>query len=179
MRLAYGPFSVVILLSCTVLSTAEAPSRTINHVLDSFPGYHLLKLQERDTDTRAFLVQHFPKINPSVVQADLDGDGHADYALLLKNNKSGATKLVVLLCSINVQCKSVYELDVTADSGGVYIRAVPMGSQLSQTDAIDTNDRAPVKLRSVGIRLVYFEKAEIVLHWNGKLKKLEEIQTGD
>ena len=60
------------------------------------------------------------------------------------------------------------------------VRPVPAGSRVSETDAIDTGDSAPsVKVGSTAIRLTYFEKAAVVLYWNKKHKKIEEVQTED
>jgi hypothetical protein len=140
-------------------------------------------LRERDSETKAFIVRHFPKGNPSVVHADFNGDGHPDYAILLKHNKSGATKLVVLFCSGNTECKGVLEHEVTttdATSAEVYIRPVPTGSLVSQTDAIDTKDLpSPVRLKSTGIEVIYFGKAKLVVYWNNKHRKIEWVQTED
>jgi hypothetical protein len=99
---------------------------------------------------------------------------------LLKGNKSAAAKLVVLLFSGPTQCKSVYDLDLTAYSDSVCLRPVKVGSRVSQTDAIPTNDRALSKrLTSLGVEITYFEKAKVVLSWNPKRKKMDEIQTED
>jgi len=99
---------------------------------------------------------------------------------LLRNKRSGTTKLVILLCSEDITCKSVYEVDVTSDSGGVYIRPVPMGRRVSQTDAIDTKAYPPPsRLSSTGIEVTYFGQAKVVYYWNRKQKKMETIQTED
>src|SRR6266852_689292 len=164
---------------CIALSAGEEQKSDVDRILNGFPGYHLLTLQERDSDARAFFTRHFPKANPSVVHADFDGDGHLDYALLLRNDKSQATKLVVRLCSEDGHCRNVYELDVSAYSGSVYLRPVTRGSRVSQTEAIDTNHGAPVILKFSGIRVTYFGKGEVVLYWNKKLKKIEGVQTED
>src|SRR5258705_7150681 len=164
---------------CIALSASDGQGTGVDSVLELFPGYQVLTLQERDPNLKAYVVQHFQKANPSVVHADFDGDGHQDYALLLKNDKLGKTILVVALCPADGQCKSVYNLDVSADASSVYIRPVPIGSRVSQTDAIPTSDHSPGRLKSAGIRLRYYEQAEVVLCWNSKLKKIEEVQTGD
>jgi len=170
--------SLMALVWCIALSASDGQGTDVDSVLKRFPGYHLLTLQERDPDVKAFVVRHFPKANPSVVRADFNGDGSPDYAVLLRDDKTGTTKLVVLLCSADGQCKSVYELDETAYAGAVYLRPVSMGSKLSQTEAVNSNT-PPVKLHSTGIQVTYFEKGKVVLHWNRKLQKIEEVQTGD
>src|SRR5208282_2059627 len=110
------------LFCCVGTSAGEDRKRDVDSILSGFPGYHLLTLKERDPDTRAFIVQHFPKANPSVVHADFDGDGHLDYALLVRNDKLQLTKLVVLLCPEEGRCRSVSETDVSAYAGSVYVR---------------------------------------------------------
>ena len=173
------PVLLMVLVWCVALSAGDGQGTGIDGALKLFPGYHVLTLQERDPSLKAYIAQHFPKANPSVVHADFDGDGQQDYALLLKNDKLGKTILVVVLCPAEGQCKSVYNLDVSADSSSVYLRPVPVGSHVSQTDAIPTSDHSPGKLKLAGIRLRYYEQAEVVLYWNSKLKKIEEVQTGD
>src|SRR5271156_3285521 len=113
---------------CVATEARQEQKGELDTILASFPGYHLLTLKERDAETRAFILQHFPKANSSVVHADFDGDGQLDYAMLLRNDKSSATKLVVLLCVGTAQCRSVYDLDVSTHSDLVYLRPVAAGS---------------------------------------------------
>jgi hypothetical protein len=169
---------VVVLLWSVLASASDGQAGDISAILKQFPGYHVLTLQERDSDLKAFLAQHFPKGNPSVVRADFNGDGNPDYALLLKDDKTGAAKLLVLLCSANGQCKSVYDVDETTYASVTYLRPLSTGSKVSQMEAVPGNT-PPVKLRSTGIEINYFEKGKVVLHWNTKRKKIEEVQTGD
>jgi hypothetical protein len=169
---------LMVLVWNVFTSASDGQASDTGAILKQFPGYHALTLQERDPSLTAYLAQHFPKANPSVVRADFNGDGNPDYALLLKDDKTGAAKLVVLLCSADGQCKSVYDLDVTTYASVAYLRPMSTGSKVSQTDAVPGNT-PPVKLRSTGIQVNYFEKGKVVLHWNPKRKKIEEIQTGD
>jgi hypothetical protein len=148
-------------------------------ILDDFPGFHVLTLSERNSDTRAFILAHFAKRSPSVVRVDFDGDGHIDYAVLLKNKKSGVAKFVILLCPENKHCKKAYDEDIS-NAGEVFVKAVPIGRRVSQTEAIDTkNYPSPVRLSSTGVEVTYFEKAKVVYYWNTKHKKIETIQTED
>jgi hypothetical protein len=170
---------MVVLVWSVLASASDERAGDVGIILKQFPGYHVLTLQERSPDLKGFLGQHFPKSNASVVQADFDGDGHQDYALLLKDDKLGKTMLVVVLCPADGQCTSVYNLDVSADTSSIYIRPVPVGSRVSQTQAIPTSGGSPVKLKATGVRLTFYEQAEVVLYWNTKLRKIEEVQTGD
>jgi len=180
-RLSYR-FDILIagLFCCALASNGNDRNDASSAVLSKFPGYHLLALGERDPDTRTFFLDHFPKANPSVVHADFDGDGHLDYAVLLKSDKSQKTKLFVLLCSEDSSCRNVYELDVTAYSDLVYLRPVGKDAAVSQTEAVESSkDSSPVKLKSTGIQVTYFEKGKVVLYWDKRLKKIKEVQTED
>jgi hypothetical protein len=165
------------LVLCLAAPQAQVESSNINKILKSFPGYHLLTLQERNSDAREFIIRHFPKDNPSVVQADFNGDGHPDFALLLKDGKPGTAKFVILFCSRDAICKNVFEVDIP-NSGEVYIRPKPIRSQVSQTDAIETDNHPPaVTLSSTGIELTYLGQAKVVYYWNRRDKKIEAVQT--
>jgi hypothetical protein len=159
-------------------ANAQVRGSELDSILNQFPGYRLLTLQDRDAETRSFIVQHSWKYEASVVHADFDGDGRPDYALLLKNKGSENSKLVMLLCPSSGSCKSVYESDLSAVSTIVYIRPLPPGSRVSETEA-EPGHGPPVKLDSAGVRLDYFGKGETVLYWNKKLKKIEELETED
>ena len=108
---------VLVLILC--LGTVQASTDNLAEILKQFPGYHLLKAEERDSDAKAFIDEHFSKHNVSVVHADFDGDGHLDYAVLLKKDKTADGKLAVLLCSQDSQCRIVYQLDLSTDLGEV------------------------------------------------------------
>jgi len=180
-----GVFNLGLVITFLSFSVCGAISQVgknsdLDSILGRFPGYHLQAVQELDSAARDFFLRHFPRQDPGIVRGDFNGDGNPDYALLLKGNKSTAQKLVVFLCSGVGQCKSVYDLDVTAYSDSVYLRPVKVGSRVSQTDAIPRNDRALTKKpMALGIEITYFEKAKVVLSWNPKLKKLDEMQTED
>ena len=169
----------LVFLAAILCSAAQGQDCKLDEVLGDFPGFHVLKLEERDSDTRAFLAAHFRNGDPNIVHADFDGDGRSDYALLLKS-RAGRAKLVVVLCRESQNPKTVYDLDVTGSEGETYLQRVPAGTSVSQTEAIHTGDNVPrATLNSAGIRVVYFEKAEVVLYWSVKFHKIQEIQTGD
>lgn len=170
---------MVVLLWGVLASASDGQASDITTILKQFPGYHVLTLQERDPDARAYIVQHFPKADASVVHADFDGDGHDDYALLLKNAKLAKALLVVVLCPADGQCKTAYKMDASEAYKVTYLSPVPVGSRVSQTEAMPRSDHSPGRLKSVGIRVTYDEQAEVVLYWNSKLRKIEEVQTSD
>lgn len=167
-------------MQCAAAQAEQGPGTHIPKILRQFPGYHLLTMAERDANARAFLLHHSSKNNPSIVQADFDGDGHPDYALLLKHHGDGKAKFVVLLCSDDAYCRIAYQLDVTGSIAEMYIGPVATGSQVSQAGAIDTKDNTPaVRLHKVGIQVNYFEKAAVVYYWDKKTRKIEAIESED
>lgn len=170
---------VVILLWSVIGAASDEQAGDIDTVLKMFPGYHVVTSQERSPDARAYIAQHFPKANASLVHADFDGDGHDDYALLLKDAKLAKALLVVVLCPADGQCKTAYKMDVSDAYKVTYLSPVPAGSRVSQTEAMPKNDHSPGRLKAVGIRVTYDEQAEVVLYWNSTLRKIEEVQTSD
>jgi hypothetical protein len=169
-----------LVLCCLAASASDQQRNELVGILSLFPGYHVLTLADRNAETQSFLQGRFPKENPSVVHADIDGDGNLDYALLLRNDRSSNAKFVVLLCSADDSCKKVYESDLTGYSEEAYLRAASSGSRVAQTETIDTPGKiGPLKLSATGIRVIYVGQAEVVYHWNNKHKKIEAIQAGD
>ena len=176
----YILLSLLILISCVASSRSQNARSDLPNVLKLFPGYHLQTLKELDSDARSYVAEHYPRANPSVVHADFDGDGSPDYALLLKNNRSEAAELVVVLCPSNGSCKSVYESNEPTMASLIYLRPAPVGSRVTEKDAIGTKDEPrPFTFNSAGIEVHYFEKATVVLYWDRKHNKIEEVQTED
>jgi hypothetical protein len=170
----------LLIINCSALTAAQVrddASDTFVH--KNYPGFHLLRMSERDADTRTFLTKNFKDANPSLLHADFDGDGHPDYAMLLKSDHSTAAQLAILLCENQEQCHPVYKLDITGASEISYLSRIPVGSKIAETDSAEDNDSHAVKLITVGVRLSYFEKAEVALYWNKQLKKIVEVATGD
>jgi hypothetical protein len=162
-------------------STAALAQNRAAETLPHIPGYHVLRLGERDADTRAFILKHFKSnFDPSVVHADFDGDGHPDYAMLLKSDTSAGAKLVVLLCIAPSPCRSVYELDITGYSEEAYLSPLAVGSRIAEADSAEgENQSHPVRLTNTGIQVTYFEKGTVALYWDKKLKKIVAVGTGE
>ena len=174
---------IPLLLAATLWTASGLAAQTqtdgTNRALALFPGYHILTPQERDADSQAYFHRHFPGGNPSVVRADFSGDGRSGYALLLESNTSEARMIVVVLCPKSGSCEKAYELDEGAYLGSAYLRPISPGSVIPKTDIAGGGPAAAVRLHATGIRIIYFNKAEIVLYWNAKDKKIEEITVSD
>ena len=48
----------MFVLGCEAVPVAVAQRSDINKILNRFPGYHVLTLRERDSETRDFIRQH-------------------------------------------------------------------------------------------------------------------------
>jgi hypothetical protein len=145
-----------------------------------YPGYHLLRLAERDADTRAFLAQHFKGSDASIVRADFDGDGHPDYAMLLKSDTSAAAKLVVLLCDAQSKCRAVLEDDITGYSEEAYLFPLPVGSRVAEAGSTEgENQSHPARFTNTGIQVDYFEKGTVAYYWDKKLKQIVAVGTAE
>lgn len=179
-RLAWIFFLFAVVIRCAAAQPEQGLGTDIPKILKQFPGYHLLTMPDRDADVSAFLLRRSSKHNPSVVHADFDGDGHPDYAFLLKHDVDGKAEFVVLLCSGDANCRIVYQLDVTGSIAEMYISPVATGSHVSQEEARETKGNTPaVTLHTVGIQVNYFEKAAVVYYWSKKTRKIEAIQSED
>lgn len=172
---------LLIAASCCESTVARGQESTAEiRVQDYYPGYHLLRMSERDPDTRAFLFKHFKGSDPSIIRADFDGNGQPDCAMLLKGDTSAAAKLVVLLCDAPGRCRRVYEVDITGYSNEAYLSRLPIGSRVAVAGSVDgEKEPPPVKLATGGIQVTYFEKGQGALYWDKKLKKIVEVSTGE
>jgi hypothetical protein len=170
----------LLMISCSVPAAAQLKENAVDKLVrKNYPGFHLLRMSERDADVRTFLTTRSQRSNPSLVHADFDGDGHLDYALLLKSDRSAAAELSVLLCENTERCHAVYKIDITGASEIAYLSRIPPSSKIAEMDDAGENDPHAVKLKKVGVSLSYFEKAEIALYWDKKLKKIVEVGVED
>lgn len=171
---------IALVVSCSLSAAAQPKENTLDKLVrKNYPGFHLLQTSERDADTRTFLTKRFKGSSPSLVHADFDGDGHPDYAMLLKSDHSTAAQLVILLCENTGRCHAVYKIDITGASEISYLEGIPAGSKIAETETAGENNSPAVKLTTTGVQLSYFEKAETALYWDRRLKKIVEVATGD
>jgi len=176
------PFILTVSFGFIAISEGKKDLKcTSFEIVKKFPGKHILSLNDLDKETRYYFKSTFPNNNPGIVESDLNGDGNRDYSILLRDNNSSTTKLLIFFCLKNLSLKKMYELDVTSLNDIVFLNIVNKDTFISQTEAIDIKNEHLLskKLIHDGVKLTYFGKAEIVLFWNDKLKKIETIQTSD
>ena len=170
------PVTISLLLCCQ--ERKPNSDLVLEKTLGQFPRYHLLSLSDLDSWAAQNFIEDFPKEKPGLVKGDFDGDGHTDYAILLRSNFATSTRLVVLRYSEAQNYTISYEIeDVYTMS---YITVVKTGSCIEETDATDVvNPLSPMILKYPGIRLTHSGKSERVIFWDERTNKFEEIWTAD
>jgi len=170
-------YSAIILFWGVVSACNAAAVSEQQLIISKFPSYHILKNNELDKETFQYYQKNYDGSQAGIVKTDIDGNGVQDIAALLKADGGSSTKFVILLCDASSSCSVTFELD-TSPHQQIYITRVKAGTLISQTEAIDTPVPS-VKLVHDGIRLTYFEKAEMVFFRDDKLHKISSIQTAD
>ena len=177
MKISYFfPITLLLLLCCG--ERKPNSDLVLTKIVGQFPRDHLLRLSDLDSAAAEYFIRDFPKEKPGLVKGDFDGDGHSDYAILLRSNSGTSTKLVVFRYSETQNYTIGYELeDVYSMS---YITVVKVGSCIEETDAIDNvNPLSPTILKYLGINLTHFGKSARVIFWDERTNKFEEIWTSD
>ena len=107
------------------------------------PNQHLLTLKELDSDTRAFF-------SPALSERQIKRRSwrfRRRWPFRLRNTSKrqqvGSDETGGFAVFGSWQYKSVYTFGPGSALGSVYIRPVPIGSKVSETDAIDTKDNLP------------------------------------
>lgn len=145
-----------------------------------FPDYALMEDRELTPLARDYFNKHYPKLTPSLVNADFDGNDFLDFAVLLRKGKGKdrITILAIFLRANQQRFELAYYLSLGVYGGDVYITPVESGKIVRQTESANV-PREKVKLKNTAIQLVYFEKSSVVYYWDDKVKKFESIWTSD
>ena len=115
-------------------------------------------------------------INPFYLRGDFDGDGHADYAVLVENTKTRQIHIAV--------CFAAAKRPILLGSGNEPAEA---GDSFDWMDAWQVFDKGPVqmgadetpppKLRGDALLVMKSEAASALLYWDGK--RFRWYQQGD
>lgn len=131
-----------------------------------YPGFSLLKVDDLEEDLQMFWAERYQNVSPGCVDADFNGDGLSDFALLLKGEKDGLPflDLVVLLQTNRDEYRAV-RLDTLKDRLKSYsVRSVQPRALVSWEDRmLPTAKRATME--HVGFELQLFEAASRVYYW--------------
>jgi len=145
-----------------------------------YTGFKIMTLDDLDSGLQNYLMETFPKLVPGSRQADFNGDGWRDYAVLLVKIEKEKSKL---LFAIFLQTKAddynlVEEMDLSDDFGRVFLFPRKTGEFVKQTEAVDAPPKE-VKLKHPAVEVEWFEHASEVYYWDDKQKAFDTILTSD
>lgn len=153
-------------------------------------------IKKADIDTFCYSVDYPLVSNPGLVEADFNGDKKTDYAVLLqlgkpfdtvsildgkqfKDEKAKVT-LVVFMAEGNKKFKTitlVKDDDIEAYYPlNLYIEIQPSDT-VRESEALEGGKK--IYLDAPGILLVYCERSAVVIYWDKKTKKFDEIWVSD
>jgi len=177
---------VTSVVLCAFLSTAGSPApgaengceaRADTAVARYYPGYSVVGPGELSPDLREYFAHNYRGSRPGCVEADFDGDGTRDYALLLREKTGGAVleRLVVLRGKSDGSFIPLTLETLKDQLGDFYIRAVAPGK--IRKSAVDSGKEETITLKRPAFELVLYEAASRVYFWSGD--KFRPIQTSD
>ncbi len=160
--------------------TTEPPLEEI--LARFFPGYVLVSMDDLDPAVGRLAEQDpvyaDPGRSPSMIRADFDGNGVADYALLVRE-EAGAEPDEIFAVLMG-QGRGRYNRAAQAFFGilldGVYLGYAPAGAVLSPAPG-STIVREPVTLAHPAVKLIYLNSASNAFYWDAKAGRLVNMPT--
>jgi hypothetical protein len=149
---------------------AEPPLATI--LAHFFPGYAPVTLGDLAAEVGALTVQdaaydHSDR-SPTVIRADFDGNGHADYAVLIKKQTtSGSDEIFAILMGYGQgRYAKIMESFFGRLSEDIYLGYVAAGTEIRLTVASPGVAPIPLRLKSPAVTLNVLNQASDVLYWD-------------
>ena len=144
-----------------------------NLIKEYYPNYTLVQLKDLDNDLQEYFTATYHNSHPGCIQEDFDGDGLADYALLLRaKTKDKTIERISVLKGKKEQSFISINLDELKDRvGSFFIRYVPPGK------IKEWNTNKTMVISRPAFELVLFEAASRVYFWQED--KFHFIQTSD
>lgn len=145
-----------------------------------FPGYAPVTPGDLSADVRrvtaADSAYDDPARSPTVIHADFDGNGVADYAVLVRELASANPDEVFAVLMGHGQGR--YSAAMKAFFGGllsdVYLGYIPAGEQLAPPPG-SRQDRRTVRLARPAVRLVYHRRAADAFYWNQDAGRFDSV----
>jgi hypothetical protein len=172
--------------------SGSIPLELANTIAQHFQGYRLITQSDLDGEMVKWVIEELHEIPSAWLQADFDGNGELDYAVMLRKveEKKVIWLQVVLLKEkqkfVFIElCKSEYECveKCKSEHGEVqlYYTLVPAGVKVEEFEGFvsDDNARRSALLTTPGIKVVYFERKSYIYFWDSKKKQFDCIQTED
>ena len=142
-----------------------------------FPGYILVSVDDLDPAVQR-LAEQDPVYadagrSPAMIRADFDGNGVADYALLVRE-ETGAEPDEIFAVLMG-QGRGRYNRAAQAFFGamldGVYLGYAPAGAVLPPAPG-STVTREPVTLAHPAVKLIYLDSASSAFYWDAGAARL-------
>lgn len=142
-----------------------------------FPGYVLVSMDDLDPAVGLLAAEDpayaDPGRSPSMIRADFNGDGIADYALLVR--EESAAEPDEIFAVLMGEGRGRYQRAVQAFFGavldGVYLGYAPAGAVLSPAPG-STIVREPVTLAHPAVKLIYLNSASNAFYWDAEAARL-------
>ncbi len=151
---------------------AEPPLAAI--VAHFFPGYAPVTLGDLAAEVGALTVSdgaydHSDR-SPTAIRADFDGNGHADYAVLIrKHTASGSDEIfAILLGHGQGRYAKTMESYFGTLSEDIYLGYVPAGTEIRLTVASPVLEPIPLRLEAPAVTLNVLNHGRDVLYWDAK-----------
>jgi hypothetical protein len=178
-----GLLSILVLIGTSGLDNyaiAHAPKAkssdcevTKEIVNKYYPHHILVQLKNLNEDVKKYFATTYAESHPGCTKGDFDGDGEADYALLLraKIKEKIIERLVVLKGKGGKEFMAINLDQYDERTGDSFLRSVPAGKikDSTGTEMVTTNHP--------GFEIVLFEAASRVYFW--RAGKFHFIQTSD
>ena len=149
---------------------AEPPLTAI--VAHFFPGYAPVTLGDLAAEVGALTVRddvydHSDR-SPTAIRADFDGNGHADYAVLIKKHTaSGSDEIfAVLLGHGQGRYAKAMESFFGRLAEDIYLGYMPAGAQVRLTVASPVLEPIPLRLDAPAVTLNVLNQGSDVLYWD-------------
>jgi hypothetical protein len=162
---------------------AEPPLAAI--VAHFFPGYAPVTLGDLAAEIGALTVKdamydHSDR-SPTAIRADFDGNGHADYAVLIKKQSaSGSDEIfAVLLGHGQGRYATAMESFFGRLSEDIYLGYVPAGTRIRRTVAAPVPEPDPIRLAAPAVTLNVRNEASDVLYWDATRDMFSRARVAD
>ncbi len=177
-----------ILTSCKADSQVSKDQSDVRELITGFNSRARI-ITETDVDTSWCGIVS----NPGIVEADFNGDNKKDYAMLLNLGKikdsgnandshpqavkTATMALVIFLSEKNGKFKTISSMKEHISDE---VPPVNFFIQMQPARTIKEVDSDKVfKLGAPGILLTFCQRSAVVIYWNAKKKRLDEIWVAD
>lgn len=149
---------------------AEPPLGAI--VAHFFPDYALVALGDLSPEIGALTaddpVYDHPSRSPTMIRADFDGNGHHDFAVLIKKQTGGGSDEIftILLGYGQGRYAKTMESFFGRLSGNIYLGFVPAGATINRAAASPAVEPVPLQLEVSAVTLNVLNETRDAFFWD-------------